>query len=154
VQLGDAALPEFRWSWGQHAPMLLPNGNLFLFDNGIDRMFATATTTFSRGVEYEIDETAGTVRQVWQYGEERGADFYAPIISDVDLLPQTGNRLITPGVSFGAEPRAYVTEVTYPAGEVVFEAKILFRNALGSGSLEWGQFDIVYRSERLPPYPE
>jgi arylsulfate sulfotransferase len=154
VQLGDDALPEFRWSWGQHAPMLLPNGNLFLFDNGIDRMFATATTAFSRGVEYEIDETAGTVRQVWQYGEERGQDFYSPIISDVDLLPQTGNRLITPGVSFGAEPRAYVTEVTYPAGEVVFEAKILFRNALGSGSPEWGQFDIVYRSERLPPYPE
>lgn len=154
VQLGDEASADFRWSWGQHAPLILPNGNLFLFDNGFNRLFTPDQSGFSRAVEYEIDEQARTVRQVWQYGEERGPEFYSSIISDVDYLPETGNRLIMPGVSFDAEPRAYVTEVTWPDGQVVFEAKILFRNELSSGVQQWGQFDLVYRSERIRPYPD
>ena len=95
-----------------------------MFDNGLSRNFETVGVPFSRGVEYEIDESAMTVRQVWQYGEERGPDYHSPIISDVDLLPSTGNRLIM----------------------------IHFNNLTSSGSLSWGDFDLVYRSERLSPY--
>jgi arylsulfate sulfotransferase len=154
VQQGYEGTADFRWPWGQHAPMILPNGNLFLFDNGSRRNFSPDGPTFSRGVEYVIDESQMTVSQAWQYGEERGPEFYSPIISDVDFLPATGNRLIMPGIVFGADPRALVTEVTYPGKEVVFEALIHFKNLLSSGTLAWGQFDLVYRSERLPLYPE
>jgi arylsulfate sulfotransferase len=152
VQQGTEAAPGFQWAWGQHAPLLLPDGNLFLFDNGLNRNYANAGP-FSRGVEYVIDEAQGTVRQVWAYGEARGNDFFSPIISDVDVLPGTGNRLIMPGIIFGPPPRAMVTEVTYPGQEVVFEAEIQFKNQLSSGSFAWGEFDLVYRSERLPIYP-
>ena len=154
VQQGDTDVLDFRWPWGQHASMILPNGNLFLFDNGLRRNFYSDGATFSRGVEYAVDESHMTVRQVWQYGEERGDEFYSPIISDVDFLAATGNRLIMPGILFGTDPLAFVTEVTHPSKEVVFEAKIHFQNLFSSGALAWGDFDLVYRSERLPMYPE
>jgi arylsulfate sulfotransferase len=154
VQQGDEGAVDFDWPWGQHAPLILPNGHLFLFDNGLTRSFSSDGPSYSRGVEYEIDESLMTVRQVWQYGEERGPEFYSVIISDVDLLPSTGNRLIMPGIVFGADPLALVTEVTYPGKQVVFEARIHFKNLLSSGDRSWGNLDLVYRSERLPIYPD
>ena len=86
----------------------------------------------------------------------RGAEFFAPIISDVDYLPQTGNILIKPGIVRSPDSSAsytLVTEVAYPDKEVVFEANIQFKNLLfTSPNLAWGQMNIVYRSERLPLY--
>ena len=153
VQMGDTEPDDFGWSWGQHAPLFLPNGNLFLFDNGLNRVFSPDPPAYSRGVEYLVDESAMTVRQVWQYGKERGNEFYSFIISDVDYLPTTGNRLIMPGIiDPGVNPHALVTEVTTGSSQVVFEAKINFKNMLSTGT-GFGQFDIVYRSERLPLYP-
>lgn len=151
VQLGDERALDFDWPWAQHAAMILPNGNLFLFDNGDHRQFVGTDPPYSRGVEYAINEEFMTVRQVWAYGRDRGADFYSAIISDVDHLPSTGNRLIMPGIVFNPS-RALVTEVA-PDGSVVFEAELHFRNALSDGAIRWGGFDLVYRSERLPLYP-
>jgi arylsulfate sulfotransferase len=152
IQLGDAEPgPDFRWPWGQHAAMYLPNGNVFLFDNGFIRTWSSLAPLFSRGVEYEIDEERMTVRQVWQYGEERGSPYYSTIISDVDHLPITGNRLIMPGL-VQQDRKAFVTEVAYPSGDLIFDAVIDFKRALGTGA-GWGQFDLIYRSERLTLYP-
>ncbi|MEN1480650.1 aryl-sulfate sulfotransferase, partial [Pseudomonas aeruginosa] len=39
---------------------------------------------YSRFVEYKIDEKKGTVQQVWEYGKERGYDFYSPITSIIE----------------------------------------------------------------------
>ncbi len=86
-----------------------------------------------------IDESSGTVRQVWQYGEERGDPCYSSIISDVDFLPDTENRLIMPGIVTAPDSRAYVTEVSYPDAAVVFEGAIRFRNEIGNGTLDWGR---------------
>ena len=88
-----------------------------------------------------------TIREVWQYGEERGSSYHSAIISDVDHLPVTGNRLIMPGIT--QEHSAYVTEVTVPGNEVVFDASIHFLDLFGTGEQGWGQFDLVYRSERV-----
>ena len=159
VQQGEEDTETFSWVWGQHAPLILPSGNLFLFDNGENRNFSgnddftQDSPSFSRGVEYSIDPEAMTVEQVWQYGKERGEEFYSPIISDVDYLPQTGNRLVMPGIinTFGEPPTyALMTEVTYPDKEVVFEAKLEFKNIF-EGESVFG--DSVYRAERLPLYP-
>lgn len=153
VQMGDEDAADFSWPWGQHAPLILPNGNIFLFDNGVERNFTLGGPMVSRGVEYEIDQEAMTVREVWSYGAERGAGYSSSIISDVDYLLETGNRLVMPGIVFGAEPRAWVTEIGHPDGQVVFEARIDFKNLGGNGELQWGEFDMVYRSERLSLYP-
>jgi arylsulfate sulfotransferase len=153
VQNGTTAAADFDWSWGQHAPLLLPNGNIFVFDNGLNRHY-TGAGPYSRGVEYKVNETDMTVEQIWQYGEERGPEFFSPIISDVDYLPTTQNRLIMPGtINFDNEHYAKITEVTYPMGEVVFEATITFQDVNGNGTPVWGEIDIVYRSERMTLYP-
>jgi arylsulfate sulfotransferase len=133
--------------------MLTPDGTLFVFDNGLHRMFRDGDPYFSRGVEYAVDERAMTVRQVWQYGKERGKELYASVISSVQYLPLTSNRLIAPGVvRVPEDPSAKVVEVTYPAGDVVFEATIRFRNLCAVA--EFGKYDIVYRTRRIPSlYP-
>jgi arylsulfate sulfotransferase len=148
VQMGDERTPGFDWPWTQHAAVLLPNGNLFLFDNGDHRNFAPSPL-FSRGVEYKIDESRKTIRQVWTYGEERGAEYFSRIVSDVDYLPETSNRLIVPGIIFDSNPRAYISEISETDRQVVFEAELLFKNARSTGQFLWGQFDMLYRAERL-----
>lgn len=150
VQQGRVSAPDFDWPTGQHALNVLPNGNVLLFDNGLRRNFQDAPT-YSRAVEYKIDEANRTVTQVWQYGKERGLEMFSPITSDVDVL-ENGNRLITSGnVRAGKLPgHAKVVEVTYPNNEVVFEANVFFKDALGTKEKKWGQFDIVFRGERFP----
>lgn len=91
----------FEWSWGQHAPLILPNGNLLQFDNGFGREFGNATSQYSRIVEYEILENeatvGGSISQKWQYGKERGDDMFASFISDVDYIDESATRFIVAG---------------------------------------------------------
>ena len=80
---------EFDWQYAQHAAMILPNGNVFLFDNGNNRSkekkhYISASDNFSRGVIYDINTTDKTIKQVWEYGKDLGSSFYSPYISDVD----------------------------------------------------------------------
>lgn len=151
IQEGRASADDFDWPMGQHALTVLPNGNLVLFDNGLRRHYE-AGLSYSKAVEYEIDEEQKTIRQVWQYGKERGLEMSSPITSDVDVLAETGNRLITSGnVRGSGKPgHAKLVEVTYPDNKVVFEADVYFKDALGTKAKDWGQFDIVFRGERYP----
>lgn len=158
VQEGRAGVESFEWSTGQHAAQFLDNGNILLFDNGLMRNFETKPT-YSRAVEYRIDEENKTIQQVWQYGKSRGLEMFSPITSDVDVLPKTGNRLITSGNvrASALPPHAKMLEVTYPDNREVFEANIFFKDALGTQAREWAQFDVVYRGERYfltPPANE
>lgn len=82
---------NFQYQWSQHAAKMTPEGYLFLFDNGNNksknpRDYIPAANSYSRGVLYKINNEAKTVQQLWQYGKERGSDFYSPYISDVDYL--------------------------------------------------------------------
>ena len=91
--------PEFEWNWGHTRPLLTPDGDLMLFDNGFGREYGSAAD-YSRMVRYRITENAaggGTVAQVWQYGKNRGEELYAPIVSDVDHLPDGNTYLMTSG---------------------------------------------------------
>ena len=119
-----------------------------VFDNGTNRNFGAAAG-YSRAVEYKIDESAGTVQQVWSYGEELGPEAFSNIISDVDLLSRTGNRLFAPGyINNGSGGSARVYELTYPDNQVVFESVLNFKDLLSTGQ-GWGQIDIAYRAERV-----
>lgn len=152
IQAGYAGAEDFDWNFAQHYPLLLPSGNLLLFDNGDFRYFMSGFPQFSRCVEFRIDEEARTVEQIWQYGKERGAEAYSRIISAVHHLPQTGNRLFCPGIILGiGGTSAKIIEVTYPEKEVVFEATIHFKNLLAAPGAILA--DNVYRSYRIPIYP-
>lgn len=104
---------EIVWKLGapplanQHAPTPLPNGNLLIFDNGTHRL--DNAVPFSR-----VIEVAPATREiVWTYQERRPMDFFSPLISGAQRLPN-GNTLICEG-NFGR-----LFEVT-AAGEVVWE---------------------------------
>ena len=149
VQIGEQKQPDFDWTWGQHAPLVLPNKNILVFDNGFNRQYMMAS--YSRAVEYEIDEVNKTVKQVWTYGESRGVETLSTIISDVDLLPKTNNILFAPGIRFGFD-YSKIIEIQPFSNTVVFEGTLNFKNQR-STSGGFGQIDLTYRAERLSLYP-
>ena len=145
VQEGDESPSDFDFPWGQHAPIIAPNGNVMLYDNGYNRNY-TPKANYSRAVEYEVNKEAMTVQQKWQYGKERGNEFFSLLISDVDYLPETQNMLVTSGFIYH---NGKIVEVTYPEKEEVFEATLYFKTLNGKKTFAWGQLDILYRSERF-----
>lgn len=82
---------NFEWQWSQHAAMITPEGYVFLFDNGnnkskIEKNYTKAENSYSRGVMYKINTKNMTIKQIFQYGKEKGNKFYSPYISDVDYI--------------------------------------------------------------------
>jgi len=92
---------------GQHAPYILANGHILLFDNGPHRL--DETFPFSRVLE--IDPANQSI--VWKFQEPIPSNFFSPRISNAQRLPN-GNTLINEGV-FGR-----FFEVT-AAGDTVWE---------------------------------
>ena len=85
--------------------MILPNGNVFLFDNGNNRSKTkknaiSAEDNYSRGVIYDINTSNMKVKQVWEYGKELGSDFYSPYISDVDYIEDNHYIVHSGGTSY------------------------------------------------------
>ena len=145
VQNGEESASDFDFPWGQHAPEVLSNGNIILYDNGFSRNF-TQKVNYSRAVEYEVNKENMTVEQKWQYGKERGPKFFSMLISDVDYLPNSKNILVTSGFIYH---NAKIVEVSYPENNEVFEATLYFKTLNGKKTFAWGQLDILYRSERF-----
>lgn len=95
---------QTEFQWAQHAAMILPNGNVFLFDNGNNRSKTEekvkAKDNYSRGVIYNLNTDSMKVRQVWQYGKELGSNFYSPYISDVDYIEDDHYIVHSGGTSY------------------------------------------------------
>ena len=80
----------FDWTWTQHTGWRIDaksNKDIFylsVFDNGDARGMeqpALPEMKYSRAVVYKIDQKKMTVEQVWEYGKERGFEWYSPITS-------------------------------------------------------------------------
>ncbi|HAX73472.1 MAG TPA: aryl sulfotransferase [Firmicutes bacterium] len=94
---------EFEWQWSQHAAQVLPNGDVFVFDNGNNRSknssdYVSAEDNYSRGVIYHLNTDDMTIEQVYEFGKERGSDFYSPYISDVDYLEENHYLIHSGGI--------------------------------------------------------
>jgi len=109
---------------GQHSAVMLDNGNLLLYDNGLRH-----DPPESRAVEYELDTTAMTATQVWEYRHDPAV--YTPFVGSVQRLTN-GNTV----VGFAGE--GLVTEVG-PAGNVVWEGRLLIE----------GSAAFFYRGRRI-----
>lgn len=141
---GASNTASFEWAWYQHAPQVMPNGNIMLFDNGDKRNYQEGD--YSRAVEYEIDVTNKTIRQVWSYGKARGAETYSRIVSDVDYHSSSNHVFFSPGAIVNSSVYGKVIEVDYATNAVFFEASIIAPSAF---------FDITFhRTERLYLYPD
>jgi hypothetical protein len=106
-----APTAEARFS-GQHTAAELPNGNVFMFDNGFARADGSR---FSRALELGFD--GDSARVVWEYRSE----IYASFISSARRL-DNGNTLIGYGPSEGlvnSSGPVAAREVT-PAGHAIW----------------------------------
>ncbi len=92
---------NFDWSYAQHAAMILPDGDVMCFDNGLRRAkrkedYVPAKHNFSRGVRYRIDTEKMEIEQIWQYGKERGEHYYSTYISNVEYYGE-GHYMVHSG---------------------------------------------------------
>ena len=147
---------DFEWQWSQHAAMITPEGYVFIFDNGNNKSknedeYVPAEDSYSRGVMYKIDTDKMTIEQVFEYGKERGSEFYSPYISDVDYIDSEHYIIHSGGIVYvdgknsnqpagisGAD-RLVSDTVEYKDGEVIFEIILPTNN---------------YRVEKMSLYPE
>src|SRR5947207_7466600 len=92
---------------GQHAPNLLGNGNILIFDNGVHRL--DDSMPFSRVIEV----SPATNEIGWKYQDRPAWNFFSPRMGNAQRLPN-GNTLVCES-SFGR-----FFEVTKD-GEIVWE---------------------------------
>lgn len=146
---------NFEWQWSQHAAMITPEGYVFLFDNGnnkskIEKDYVKAENSYSRGVMYKIDTKNMTIKQIFEYGKERGSKFYSPYISDVDCLDENHYIIHSGGIVYVNGKNS-----NYPAGLTQGDT------ALNSDTVELKNNQVIfelklptntYRVEKMNPY--
>jgi arylsulfate sulfotransferase len=150
---------EFEWSYAQHSAIFLPNGDVFLFDNGNNRAknsddYITANNNYSRGVIYHIDETNRTIEQVYEYGSIRNNDFYSPYISNVDYYDD-GNYLIhSGGIGQTIEGSLNIPAPLYEGDFEVTTKSITVEVLDDEVAYELEMPDNYYRAVRIDPYSD
>jgi arylsulfate sulfotransferase len=127
---------DFDWSWTQHTAYIVPEKStkgksvVTVFDNGDARGMeqpALPSMKYSRGVEYIVDEEKMTVVQSWQYGKERGFDWYSPITSITQYRPETKTMFMYSATAAMQPPKpitSILNEVKDGTQEVMLELKI------------------------------
>ncbi len=96
---------NFEWQYEQHASLITPDGDVMCFDNhhwGSKKKenYAKAKDSYSRGVRYRINTDDRTIRQVWEYGKDRGADFYSPYICNVEYYNEGHYMVHSGGIAY------------------------------------------------------
>ena len=99
---------EFDWQYEQHANVILPDGDVMCFDNGHFRSKNPEKRilnkdNFSRGVRYKINTDDMTIQQVWQYGKERGQEFYSQYICNVEYYKEGHYMVHSGGIQYYGE---------------------------------------------------
>lgn len=129
---GKCENTDFDFTYTQHTAWLSSKGTLTVFDNGDGRGLeqpALPTMKYSRFVEYKIDEKKGTVQQIWEYGKERGYDFYSPITSVVEYQKDRDTMFGFGGsinlFDVGKPTVGKLNEIDYKTKEVKVEIDVL-----------------------------
>ena len=138
----------FDWTWTQHTGWRIDSKsdkNIFylsVFDNGDGRGMEQPPLPdmkYSRAVVYKIDQNKKTVQQIWEYGKERGHDWYSPVTSLTEYYPDKDSVFVysaTAGATFDFKsgafksmPNPYLDEFKWGAKEPSVE--IQFENTSG-----------------------
>lgn len=143
---GDSACEntEFDWTWTQHTAFRIDSKsdkNIFylsVFDNGDGRGFdqpALPDMKYSRAVIYKIDQKAKTVEQVWEYGKERGHNWFSPVTSLTEYMPDKDSIVVyaaTAGANYDLKtggltsaPNPYLDEFEWGAKEPSVEIQLI-----------------------------
>lgn len=145
---------DFEWQWSQHAAMITPEGYVFILDNGnnkskLEEEYVDASNSYTRGVMYEIDTEKMTIKQVWEYGKDRGSEFYSPYISDVDYLEENHYIVHSGGIVYvdgknSNQPAGFSSNTTLVSDTVeLLNDKVIFELVLPTNN---------YRVEKMSLY--
>lgn len=90
---------EMHWFYHQHMPQITSDGTLLLFDNRTfsARPFAPPlrpAQTWTRAVEYAINERTRSVRQLWASEDQAVDRLMTFAMGEADAMPTTGNVLL------------------------------------------------------------
>jgi hypothetical protein len=130
IAVMDRHTKRFLWVWGEgvlewpHQPTMLDNGNILIFDNGIDRKYSRVLELNPLTQEIE-----------WQYVADPPESFYTPTRGSAQRFPN-GNTLIAESND------GRVFEVT-STGEIVWEWL--------NPDIRRQRRSLLYRMMRLPP---
>jgi arylsulfate sulfotransferase len=154
--VGD--LDNFDWQYEQHACVVCPGGDIMVFDNGQYRSknkdnYLKNSENFSRGVRYRIDTDKMEIEQVWQYGKERGQDFFSPYISNVEYYEEGHYMIHSGGMGFkdglAADALSPFLDPTDPGIDI---RSITVEEKNGVVLYEMETEGNFYRAEKLPIY--
>lgn len=153
---GDFRLTGGAWFSHQHAPELLDDHTILLYDNGNRRAGSVAVggddPLYSRAVMYtfdhsSLDRSEWTARQVWQHvDEEVGIPVYSSIVGDADdiggghVLVTNGAVMSTPQVAL----HGHISEVDRESGDVVLDLRTV---PVGGG---WSTFRAEHLDTLFP----
>lgn len=144
----------FDWTWTQHTSYKINEKSkpgkvhVSVFDNGDSRGMeqpAMISMKYSRAVEYVVDEKNMTVQQVWEFGKERGFEWYSPITAVTEYQPKSDSMMVysaTAGLgdvkafrSGKAQLTPYLHEFKYGTTESLLEMKFVNSNTIGYRAL-------------------
>ncbi|MDR0762510.1 MAG: aryl-sulfate sulfotransferase [Campylobacteraceae bacterium] len=145
----------FDWSWTQHTAYVIPEKSkkgllhVSVFDNGDSRGMeqpAIVSMKYSRAVEYVVDEKKMTVQQVWEFGKERGFEWFSPITSVVEYMPKTDSMMIYSATAGLGDVQAFAKgevelvpflhEFKYGTKQSLLEIKFVDSNTIGYRALK------------------
>jgi arylsulfate sulfotransferase len=99
---------DYDWTYAQHMPRLTNDGNVMVYDNGASRPGGS----FTRAVEFSVDELNMTVKKEWSYD----LTTTAKIVGSVNTYPDGS-------VQIGHGNNGQIYEVNR-AGDILFEGKL------------------------------
>ena len=150
---------EFDWQYEQHANLITPLGDVMCFDNhhyGAQdpARYLAPNDSFSRGVKYRIDVDKMEIEQLWQYGKERGKDFFSPYICNVIYWNEGHYLTHSGGIAFDGDGNAS-TELGPFARlddpDVTLES-ITVETINDEKMLELAVYSNYYRANKFPLY--
>ncbi len=144
----------FDWTWTQHTSYKINEKSkpgivhVSSFDNGDSRGMeqpAVISMKYSRAVEYVVDEKNMTVQQVWEFGKERGFEWYSPITSVTEYQPKSDSMMVYSAVAGLGDVKAFregraqltpfLHEFKYGTKESLLEMKFVDSNTIGYRAL-------------------
>ena len=157
---------DFEWQYAQHQVTMLDNGDIMLFDNGTakvkrinDDARVRGDDIYSRAVVYRIDTDAMTIRQVFEYGKERGPEWYSDWVSGVESQDGTADQLWITAGSHLYDPQEdrhdfYPSDMMKPGlvksthMDLVKEGELAYELTISGDTYQ----SLAFRSSRLPMY--